>query len=328
MRVSCRLCAVISSQKISRGLGIKHWFKNWLSRRAISRPTYTLTQNNIYIFPSKQGAGFGALLCLMLLTAINYQSSLIYLLTFVLGGMFAVSIWLCFFNMQGMSIRVAECPPVRAGDRLTLELSSDSTGKQRSGFFAALDGQTRQAWEVERNPVVHLRGNIYSRGVYPLPAVKLETYFPFGLVRAWTWMWFDSPVSVYPKPLQAPNSCGGGDTLDVEAVQNRYLSDELNDIKRYRGGDNVRRVLWRHYARHGELVVRAEEELYRNSAVLDFEAYREYGTELALSYLAYDVLALSESNAAFSLLLPSCEVGQGEGMYHRDQCLRCLAAFK
>ena len=48
------------------------------------------------------------LLLLMLLTAINYQSSLIYLLTFFLGTVFFLSILACFLNFSGLKVETIE----------------------------------------------------------------------------------------------------------------------------------------------------------------------------------------------------------------------------
>ena len=76
----------------------------WLSSKSPRKKKFILSQRNIYIFPSAFGLFFLVLLLLMLLTAINYQSSLIYLLTFFLGAIFFLSIWACFLNFSGLIV--------------------------------------------------------------------------------------------------------------------------------------------------------------------------------------------------------------------------------
>ncbi len=80
----------------------------WLSSKSPRKKRFILSQRNIYIFPSSFGFCFLVLLLLMLLTAINYQSSLIYLLTFFLGSIFFLSIWACFLNFSGLIVEAME----------------------------------------------------------------------------------------------------------------------------------------------------------------------------------------------------------------------------
>ena len=61
---------------------LRHW---WLARHAAS-DTWTLDQANIYILPTKGGWVFALTLLVMLVSAINYQLNLGYVLTFLLAG--------------------------------------------------------------------------------------------------------------------------------------------------------------------------------------------------------------------------------------------------
>lgn len=286
-----------------------------------------MSQRNIYIFPSKQGLAFCVMLALMLLTAINYQSSLIYLLVFILGSTFLISIWLCFFDMHGLVVRVAHVAPVQAGSPVRVELSANLAGKERSGFYVRLDEQEEAIyWPMESSSSIEVNGFEYGRGVFDLPAVSLETFFPFGLIRAWTWMWFDAKLVVYPVPIEPPELSGAGG--DEEGGQTRREGEELGDVREYHSGDNMRRVLWRHYARREELVVRSRESVASKKVTLDWESYSDFGVEQALSYMCFDVLSLFEANQEFALVMPNIEVSLGLGEAHRDQCLTVLAGFQ
>jgi len=265
------------------------------------------------------------MLALMLLTAINYQSSLVYLLVFVLGSIFLLSIWLCFFNMQGLVIRVSHIQPVEAGSPVKVKLEASTAGKERSGFYAALDGESAQYWPMEERSTLDLSGSKYLRGVYELPAVRLDTFFPFGLIRAWTWMWFDAKLLVYPKPVEPPVVEGG--VGDQEKGERRRAGEELGDAREYQSGDNMRRILWRNYARREELIVRSRESVASQPVMLDWDAYSCFGTELALSYMCFDVLKLYRDNQEFALVMPNTEIPLGAGEAHRDRCLAALAGY-
>lgn len=264
------------------------------------------------------------MLALMLVTAINYQSSLIYLLVFVLGSIFLISIWLCFFNMHGLRIRVGNLSPVQAAKAGSLELIADAEGKERAGFYVQLDTTERVAeWNVERAPSLRLELPVNQRGVYELPPLRLATYFPFGLIRAWTWLWFARPFIVYPEPKQPPEAVA--EAREEMSDAKSHQGDELSELKSFQQGDSLRKVLWRQYAKNEQLVVRSPEQLGSRKAELDWDVYKTYGLESALSFMCFDVLSLYASNQAFSLSLPNGVVLEGAGEAHRDDCLRLLA---
>lgn len=267
------------------------------------------------------------MLALMLVTAINYQSSLIYLLVFVLGAIFVVSIWLCFFNLQGLVLRVSKLSPVEAGQPFRLTLIANSAGKERSGYYCSIEGGAEDKhWPVEKEETIELTGTTHVRGVYGLPGICVETFFPFGLIRGWTWVWFDSPIVVYPTPLESPDAFSDADSGSAEKML--VEGEDLGEQRLYQQGDALRRVLWRHFARRGELVVRSPEPTGKQRASLEWDAYVQHGVELALSYMCFDVLALHSSNAEFEMSLPGLSVELGSGDQHRDRCLDALARFR
>jgi hypothetical protein len=66
----------------------------WWQSRLPATDSWTLTQRNIYIVPTRAGFMFLLVLVVMLLASINYQLSLGYVLTFLLAGAGFVSMHL------------------------------------------------------------------------------------------------------------------------------------------------------------------------------------------------------------------------------------------
>ncbi len=330
------------------GCAISRIFKNFVARRAQKNKVHELTQKNIYIFPSKQGGVFLLMLLLMLVTAINYQSSLIYLFVFILFSVFVLSIWLCFFNLHGVRFRVDSCPAIEAGNSLRVKFSLLDSGKDRWGVRAVLDNEKvveSAGLESKGRPespafvwfanardgassgsVIVLEGQSYSRGVYALPGVKFETFFPFGLVRAWTWLWFDSSLIVYPIPIAPP--VGQDAHASDQSQEKKYKGTEPDDSRRFQSGDALRRVMWRHYALRDELMVQDSAWQGSSNTALQWETYAGFGVEQALSFLCFDVMHLARENLEFSLTMPNGEVAMGVGAQHLDSCLALLAGFK
>ena len=76
-------------------------FQQWLRERIPPTSHITLSQKNIFIFPTRTGFVFAGLLVLLILGAINYQASLVYAMAFLLGSLFLVTILYTFRNLSG-----------------------------------------------------------------------------------------------------------------------------------------------------------------------------------------------------------------------------------
>ena len=66
-----------------------------------------LDRNHVYILPTASGAGFALLLVVMLVTSLNYNVSLGFLLTFVLAGVAASAMWQTHRNLVDLEVRGA-----------------------------------------------------------------------------------------------------------------------------------------------------------------------------------------------------------------------------
>ena len=83
-------------------------WQRWLDRRIPAANSITLTQRSIFIVPSKVGWSFVLLLILLLVTAINYQNSLIYGLTFWLFSVAMSALLFTYRNLSGLTIKTSQ----------------------------------------------------------------------------------------------------------------------------------------------------------------------------------------------------------------------------
>ncbi|MEW8428499.1 MAG: hypothetical protein G8D61_02195, partial [gamma proteobacterium symbiont of Ctena orbiculata] len=93
---------------------------DWLQRlrrraKPESRGRVRIVPRSIYILPTRQGMLLALLLLLMLAGSINYGSNLGHLMTFLLGGLWLVTILHTWRNLLGLSIQPGEAAPVFAG---------------------------------------------------------------------------------------------------------------------------------------------------------------------------------------------------------------------
>ena len=83
-------------------------WQRWLDRRIPAANSITLTQRSIFIVPSKVGGAVVLLLILLIVTAINYQNSLIYGLTFWVFSVAMSALLFTYRNLSGLTIKTSQ----------------------------------------------------------------------------------------------------------------------------------------------------------------------------------------------------------------------------
>jgi uncharacterized protein (DUF58 family) len=310
-------------------------FGRWLDRRIPPAPAITLSQRNIFIFPSATGFAFGGLLALLVLAAINYQASLVYAVAFLLGSLFLVTILYTFRNLSGLRLEFVSGRPGFAGEEIEFALRVARPAPRGIGGSRAREGIQLgfpagiPRWvdlHAQEADLMRLYVPAERRGYLHPGRLLVETYYPLGLLRAWTWVDLDARALVYPRPWfgAAPDAERGrrdeGELIDPQG------SEDFVDIKAYRPGDPVRHIMWRSFARGDELVVKRYASFVEPHLWLDLE--RVPGdTEERLSRLTGLALQASRMGREFGLRLGATEVKPGLGQAHLERVLRELALY-
>lgn len=312
---------------------LRHW---WLTRHP-STDTWTLNQHNIYILPTKGGVAFGVTLLVMLVSSINYQLNLGYVLTFLLAGSGLVSIHLTHGTLRGLTLRLRPAAPVFAGDPALLEVVLSNPGAARHGVgahFRDRQHDQRMVWcdvPAQGQASVALSIVPATRGWHELPALVIETSFPFGLFRAWTHWRPASAVLAYPRPEQpaAPlplAQSAPGQTQHARQGQ----GGELDGVRAWRRGDSLRQVVWKKAARSGQLVSRETTSESSRELWLDWQAAQmpdRADAEARLSRLVAWVLAAEQQGLVYGLRLPGRQFAPDRGDLHQRKLLRELALW-
>ncbi len=180
---------------------------------------------------------------------------------------------------------------------------------------------------------LHIAHRFDKRGIAPMPAVRLVTAFPFGLVERAAVRDIEREVVVFPRVGPVNVAVAHRDDNSGHTPQ-RALTDgtDFFSLREYVPGDDTRHIAWRSSARVGSLVVR---ELEVESArtvliVLDtralpsldgFEDIFEECVELAASIGAM----LLKRRFAVGLETPGVQIGEGEGQPQLNKLLHALA---
>jgi uncharacterized protein (DUF58 family) len=304
-------------------------YLEWVNRRVPRARSVTLDQRRIFIFPSRPGLWFACVLMIMLLAAINFQNSMAFALVFLMVSMFVVTILHTYANLSGLSITAVRALPAFAGDRMDFEvLVSRSSG--RAYFDVMLFWEEGVSATVTlkdtSESLVRLHLPTHKRGVFEAKRLLVETFYPLGLLRAWTWIALDFDALVYPKPLEGklqPPADAGGDDGEVTA---KIGSDDFHDFKSYQAGDSLKHVFWKSYAKGQSLQTKQYQSYAERRLWLDWEQFLG-DVEMRLSQMCFWVLTLDRNNELYGVRLPGIEIQPATGEQHKTLVLQKLALF-
>ncbi len=316
--------------------GLTKRFNAWLDRRIPPAAQVTLAQRSIFIVPSKAGWMFGLLLVLLLITAINYQNSLIYGLVFWLFSLGLSAMIFSYRNLSGLTIKAGNAVNGFAGKYINVPFRLSAA--KRDHFSLTLSWQTvdknlDQGADsevlVNQETQVAMPLQLQTRGYLKTPRLKIQTHYPFGLYTCWTWVTLKTPGIVYPKAIKTPfiASEGGGSDLQTEA--NLIIgNDEFIGLRSYQAGDSLKHIAWKYLAKGKGLLTKEYDNQQLSMQWLDWQSLQGKSEESRLSHLTGWVLQAEQENRAYGLKLPGLTIAPSHGDSHRQQCLEALALYK
>lgn len=297
------------------------------------RGPIVLRHRRVYIVPTRLGWLFAASLGILLLGSINYSLALGFALTFVLAGAGLAGMVHTARNLALLSVSVGRVEPVFAGESAQFPLRLENRLRfDRPAILARhLASGTQIVFDVGADSIAEAVLAIPAprRGRLAMGRTMLETRFPLGLFRAWSYVEPDAQALVYPRPEKSPLPAPEAQAESGTAQKLARGSDDFAGLRGYQTSDSPRHVAWKAAARSGELLTKqfsgeAAAELWLDWQLLP----RALGTEARLSRLAGWVLAAERRGARYGLRLPGVELALGRGGTHRAACLRALALYE
>lgn len=302
----------------------------WLLKRLPPGPSMRLDQRRIFIMPTPLGMIFLLVLLLMLIAAINYQNSLAYGLTFLLGSVFMVAILHTWRNLAGLILQAGGSQAVFLGEQARLQVRLESRGRPYQAVALGWPGSGLQLVDVPAAGAcaVELSLPTQRRGWLRPGRMRVESRYPLGILVAWSWVDLQLAALVYPRPVPGvlPEALG---TSEEEPEGRRAAGPGIDDyqgLKPWQPGDSRRRLNWKAYSRGQGLLVKDFTAQLGQEPLLDFD---EMGgdIEARLSLLCHWVVELSARGQPFALRIGAMSIAAHVGLEHRDRCLRALALF-
>jgi len=301
-------------------------------RQQTPRTQITINRRQLYILPTRHGLTYFFVLLLILIGSINYENSLGFMLTFLLGSIFFLGMVYTHQNINRLKIKVGRAEPVFAGQEIQFPIQIISTDNTSHPNLKLLSnsGQICTTHIIDNSEAAcKLQLNTSHRGYTSIGRVKLFSEFPLGLFHAWSWLKLSSQCLVYPAPdtqhhpLQSADSTGQGlNSTNKQGV------DDFAGIRLYQNGDLPNHMAWKAIAKTGEL----QTKLFTNDTAkkiwINWSHTNEtLETEYRLSILCRMILDASDNNIIYGLDIPGIKIPPSSGLQHKQHCLKALALF-
>ncbi|HSA89302.1 MAG TPA: DUF58 domain-containing protein [Burkholderiales bacterium] len=308
-------------------------FSNWLyGFTPPERGTVELVHRRVYIVPARLGWFFAGTLAVLLVGSINYALSLGFALTFLLAGLGLAGMVHTARNLARIAVSAGRAEPVFAGESAQFRLYLDGRAAFERPAILARHVASGSQLVVDIPPrasaEIVLAVPAPKRGRLALGRVMLETRFPLGLFRAWSYIEPDARCVVYPRPERSPLPPFSGEATAGARRAQTPGSDDFAGLRGYQRSDSPRHIAWKAVARSEDMLTKqfageAAAELWLDAQLLP----AGLGLEQRLSRLAGWVLAAEGAGTHYGLRLPGVEIAPGRGDAHRAACLQALALY-
>ncbi|HEV2111742.1 MAG TPA: DUF58 domain-containing protein [Gammaproteobacteria bacterium] len=299
------------------------------SRQGPDGRRVTIVQRRLYILPTPQGLLYGVAVFVMMLASMNYANSMGFMLVFLLASLGMVAMNATHANLLGLELEAVSVTPVFAGETARFQVKVANPGKQpRTGVTLGAEEDERTLTSdipVMSDSLAPVPFLTTRRGWQPIGRLSVETSYPLALFRAWSWVYMDWRVLVYPAPaIEAPPLPVplGGRGL---GRPNDQGEDDFSGLRAYQPGDSPRRIAWKASAREQELLTKRFSGTGEEARWFDWSLLPALGEEARLSVLCRWVLEAHAEDLAYGLRLPGTQIAPAAGDEQRDRCLKVLA---
>lgn len=289
--------------------------------------------SSLQIRPRRFALGLAVITAAMLLAAINYGNNLIFLIAFMMIALMINSAWQGWRALSAVTARVMppEMRPAGAPGSFAIELGTPNRALPPLVVDAGTDRVEPTSATAGNRTTLSLDLPGEPRGYLPLPEITLETPYPLGLWRISRRL---SPAIgqwVYPSP-EPGEQRGERHSNEASGTQPAMEGDPTR-LRGYHPGDPIRHVVFRHYAKSGQLLTRHPEsdEEQPDPERIDYAAFVG-PREVRLSAMTERLMELERVRRPWVLLLPGKEAIRADSSTNRAgryrAALQQLARFE
>ncbi|GAA5006801.1 DUF58 domain-containing protein [Acinetobacter puyangensis] len=302
---------------------LKKYWQNWLSRRFQLKGSKTLAQRDVLVFFNREGYLYLVLLLITFIAGINYGNNLVLALCFLLSSILLLSFYLAFRQLYGLNITYEVAELGQAGQPFTIKFKFVPQKNQIHLHLRCEYLQQAKKITILKSPLVVQFDHIVSkRGLYQLTPLYFYSVYPFGIIRAWSFVYPQKQVWIAPRPIEVDLTQFGFKSF---LQQQQQGTEDFSHLREFQSGDALNRIAWQQYAKGRGLLVKQFEEVPHHALNFYYDQMPSSLHEEKLGQLMYLVEQAYLQQTGFNLTLPSQSLPFGMGEQHYDQARLMLA---
>ena len=311
----------------------KHYFQallaRWLAKRLPASSSVTLTHKNIFILPSGFGLLWIGLILLLYLFGTNYQNNLVIGLSILLLSLLNTCLYYSYKNLAGLTLSSLPPPQAYSGETLSFPIALSSSHHAFEISINYPNNRAKVMSELQRHPQKALVPfDTKRRGPLVPGRVKVESRYPLGLCRAWSYVDLANSQVIFANPVPTDVTLSSADVADnALQPQGRFISgvDEFKGLKEHVLGESLKQVAWKQWAQGRGMLTKEFQQPQGLPVWLTLTRLDSDSLELQLCHLSWQIDKLSERGQIFGLKLGHQHIPPANGELHRIACQTALA---
>ena len=281
-----------------------------------------LTKKNLYIFPNLNGFKLAVFIFFAFASSIFYQNNVGLLISIILFIIYFISIIISYQNLVSIRIDpINYLVPNNKNVYLSFFIQSLNK-KDRLNLNFFLDKEKLQNFDLISGKEINIKYFFKKRGVQDMPRIKLESVFPFGIIKAFGTVKLKQKLFIYPEPIKPPSFLIS--SLEKQNLKND-IDYEFETIEEQKESENLSRISWRHYSTMKKLFIKKFLRIDNNDQILiDIEKLESSNFELSLSYASYLIEYFYNEKKKFALKYKNFTSNYSKSLKHKNELLKFI----
>ncbi|WP_180055125.1 DUF58 domain-containing protein [Acinetobacter sp. YH12142] len=295
-------------------------WQQWIERRFKIDQHKQLTQKDVLIFIYQQGYLYLVLIFITFIAGVNYANNLILGFCFLISAVLSISFYITFKQLHALQIQINVVDTPQAGELLSVEIYFKQDAEQARYLWIKTENQLHKLLFNTQQHGFQLNFTTSQRGFFQIPPIQIYSVYPFGLVRAWTYLYVQQPAWVAPQ--------ASWHSVENKQQQQNFEPDldEFRELRSFQTGDSLHAVSWKQAARGQGMYVKVFEQ-YEDLKKLEIHYHHmpAQSHEEKLSLMMGLVEQAEQNHDHYALYLPNAELASGTGTLHFSEAKRLLA---
>ena len=282
-----------------------------------------LNKKNLYIFPNSNGFKLGAFIFFSFTASIFYQNNVGLLISIILFFVYFLSIIISYQNLNNIKIDpLTTLVPQNKNVYLDYLIHS-LNNRERLNLNISNNENNIKNVDLTNQKKITFKNLFLKRGVYEVPILKLESFFPFGIIKTYGLVKFEQKLHIYPEPIKPSQDLIKNLLIINKLDKNDYEFDRIEEAKQ---GESLSRVSWRHYSIKNKLFTKKFTNSENNKEILiDIDLLNKKNLEKALSNAVYLIEYYFNKKINFALKYKQFTSKYSNSLTHKNDLLKFTA---